>query len=103
MNEIVIFVTTSSEDEAQKIASELIMQKLAACVQFDEVKSVYQWRGKIEQESETRLMIKTIQSKFEAIQEQILKLHSYDCPEIIALPIMGGNQRYLQWIGEVLQ
>lgn len=96
----VVLVTASSEKEAQKIAISLIEDKLAACVNVTKVNSFYTWENKINSEVEWQLIIKTDLDKFEALAEKIEKLHSYEVPEIIALPIVKGSQTYFNWIKE---
>lgn len=96
----VVMVTTVSLEEARAIARCLLEQKLAACVNLFPVNSMYLWEGKLEQEDEYQLLIKTDLAKFTELARQITKLHSYEVPEIIALPIVAGSQPYLDWLGE---
>lgn len=96
---IVVLVTASTEVEAEKIARALLKQKLIACVNIiPKVNSLFWWEGSIDKSSETFLVIKTKSSLFKEVVRQVKKIHSYEVPEIIALPIIGGNQDYLKWI-----
>lgn len=96
---IIAFTTCASAEKAAKIAEALVAQKLAACVNIvDNMSSVYQWQGQIEQSKETLLMIKTRQALFKPVQKAIQDLHEYELPEIIAVPIEAGETNYLNWI-----
>ena len=98
---IVVFVTCGSEDEALKIARALVEEKLAACANMiSPLRSIYRWEGKICDEKESLLVIKTRQSLFEDLAKRVKALHSYSVPEIIALPITEGSPAYLNWISE---
>jgi periplasmic divalent cation tolerance protein len=100
MNElIVIFCTVPSKDEATKIAKELILKKLAACVNIIEgLTSIYEWKNELCIESECLMIIKSRQSLFNEIKREILSLHPYEVPEIISLPISDGLDSYLSWV-----
>ncbi|MCJ7516186.1 MAG: divalent-cation tolerance protein CutA [Dehalococcoidia bacterium] len=96
---IVIFVTTSSEPEAHKIADLLLSRRKAACVNIvPGVDSSFWWQGKIDSARESLLIIKTKASLLSEIVDLVKTSHSYEVPEIIALPIIGGNEDYLKWI-----
>ncbi len=98
---IVIFVTASNKKEAGNIARGLLKNKLAACVNIIEnVNSLFWWQGKIDQADEVLLIIKSKKSKLAAVIKLVKSMHSYDVPEIIALPIIGGDKIYLKWIDE---
>lgn len=100
----VVFVTASSVSEAEKIAQELIRNKLAACVSITEkIKSIYRWQGKIECASEVLMIIKTNGEKIQELIKTVKQKHSYTVPEIIALPILEGNEDYLNWIDESVE
>ena len=100
-NFIVVFVTCGSEDEALKIARALVEEKLAACANMiSPLRSIYRWEGKICDEKEWLLLLKTRQSRFEDLAKRVKALHSYSVPEIIALPITEGSPAYLNWISE---
>jgi periplasmic divalent cation tolerance protein len=96
---IVILVTASSEEEAKKIAQSLVEKRLAACVNIiKDVQSVFRWKGKISDEKELLLIIKTRKKLYKNVEEEIKTLHAYEVPEIIALPIISGSKDYLYWI-----
>ena len=98
---IVVFVTCGSEEEALKIGRTLVEERLAACANIvSPLRSIYRWEGKICDEKEWLLVIKTRQSRFEDLAQGVKSLHSYSVPEIIALPITGGSPPYLNWIEE---
>jgi len=98
---IIVFVTCGSEDEALKIARALVEEKLAACANMvSPLRSIYRWEGKICDEKEWLLVIKTRQSLFEDLAKRVKAIHSYSVPEIIALPIAEGLPAYLTWISE---
>jgi periplasmic divalent cation tolerance protein len=98
---IITFVTTSSKEEAEKIANALIEEKLAACCNIIErINSLFFWQGKKCSEQEILIIIKTKTTLFEKLSERVISLHSYEVPEIIALPIVSGNKKYLDWINE---
>ncbi len=99
MDKLVALITTSGEDEALKIANALVEEKLAACVNIlPNVRSVYRWKGELCNDQEFLLLAKTDITKFERLMNQVIKLHSYDTPEIISLPITGGSRKYLDWV-----
>ena len=98
---IVIFVTVSSKEEAHKIIQALIQEKLVACgTIIDGVGSHFWWQGTIDQAKETLLILKTRKALFPKVVKKVKSLHSYEVPEIIALPIVAGNKQYLEWIDE---
>ena len=100
MNDPVIILTTaSSNKEAEIIGSKLVENKLAACVNIiPNVKSIYRWKGKINKDSEYLLIIKTVKRVEKEVFENIRKLHSYDTPEMISIPVTGGEKNYLNWL-----
>ena len=96
---IVVLVTCGSEDEAAKIANVLVEEHLAACVNIiSPIRSIYRWEGKIWDEKEWLLVIKTQKVRFEDLEKRVKVLHSYSVPEIISLPITAGSSAYLNWI-----
>ena len=98
-NYIVAFITTATADEAKTISQTLLDQRLAACINIvPRVNSQFWWQGKIDSAQENLLIVKTKASRLDEIIKLVKGLHSYDVPEIIALPIIGGNQDYLEWI-----
>lgn len=98
-DKIAVFSTCGSEEEAKRIARALVEQRLAACVNVvSPVRSVYRWKGAIEEAEEWLLLIKTRRDLFEKLEERLRALHSYDTPEIVALPMVAGAAAYLDWI-----
>jgi periplasmic divalent cation tolerance protein len=98
---IVVLVTCGSEEEAEKIANSLIEERLAACVNMiSPVRSIYRWEGKIWDEREWMLIIKTQKRRFEELEKRVKSLHSYSVPEIVALPVVEGFAPYLKWLEE---
>jgi periplasmic divalent cation tolerance protein len=91
-------VTCASDDEAEKLSNGLVNKGLAACVNIADVKSVFEWKGKIEKESERLLIIKSIRSNFEMIEKHIRANHSYECPEIIAMEVTAASEKYASWV-----
>ena len=102
MSEIVVFITTSSEDEAARIARELVGAQLAGCVNIiRDIRSIYSWESKIEDDHETLMIVKTRKSLFSQLENKVQELHSYSVPEIVAIPIDDGSQEYLKWLRSV--
>ena len=99
-NKIVVLVTCGSIKEAQQIGRALVDRKLVACANILRVPvhSIYRWKGKVDVAKEVLLILKSSRSRFGAMDSAIRKLHSYDVPEIIALPIAAGSRGYLDWI-----
>jgi periplasmic divalent cation tolerance protein len=98
---IVVFLTAPSGEEATRLADLLIGAHLAACVQIlPEMESVYRWQGQIERQSEILLIVKTTTGKFGELEREVRALHSYETPEIVAVPIVAGSQPYLDWLSE---
>ncbi|MEW6087124.1 MAG: divalent-cation tolerance protein CutA [bacterium] len=101
MTYTIIFSTVSSGEEAKKITMALLEEKLAACVNIiPSVESLFWWEGKIDNAKELLLIIKTLEKNVPFVTKRIKELHSYKVPEIIAVPVTGGNNDYLRWIGE---
>lgn len=97
--EIVIFITAPSEEEAARIARALVESRLAACVNIiNKIRSIYSWQGEIEDDAEVLMIVKTQRKLFDALSAKVRELHSYDVPEIISLPITNGSEDYLNWI-----
>jgi len=101
----VVLVTCGSEEEASRIARALVGVRLAACVNIldSPVRSVYRWKGRIETAMEHLLVIKTRRARVVALQAAVRRLHSYQTPEIIALPIAEGSGEYLNWLEECVR
>lgn len=97
---IVVFSNCPSEEEARRVAKSLVEARVAACVNIvPGVSSIYHWKGAIEEESEWMLVIKSTREQFETLSAELRKIHSYQVPEVIAIPIVDGNGEYLDWIG----
>jgi periplasmic divalent cation tolerance protein len=100
---IQISTTTATKEDAQKIARYLVEQKLAACAQIlGPIESTYTWKSQIETANEWLCLIKTRENLFSKVEAAIKKLHPYETPEIIAVPIKQGSAQYLQWIEDSL-
>ncbi len=100
-NYIVIYITTGSVNEAKKIGRALVEEKLAACSNIIfPIRSIYSWQEKICDDKEALMVLKTKKKLFKQIVKRVEELHSYDVPEIIAIPIIDGSSNYLSWINE---
>jgi len=100
-DKIVILSTCASEEESNKLAHLLVDGRLAACVNvIPQVRSYYRWQGEVETSHEWLLLIKTSRERFAAVRAALEQAHSYEVPEIVALPIVEGSPAYLSWIDE---
>jgi periplasmic divalent cation tolerance protein len=98
-DEIIVLITTSTRDEAVKIGTALVDGHLVACVNIvPEVRSLFFWEGKKQDERETLLICKSRLPLMEQLVERVKSLHSYSVPEVIALPIIAGSREYLDWV-----
>jgi periplasmic divalent cation tolerance protein len=96
---IVVLMTAGSGEEAARLAEMLVGARLAACVQLlPEIESVYHWNGETQRDAEVLILAKTTQDRFEDLKREVLALHSYETPEIIALPVTSGSAPYLAWL-----
>ncbi len=96
---IVVLVTAKDTKQAQKIANGLLQDRLVACVNIVAgVRSMFWWRGKVDSSKEALLVLKTKKALFKKVAAKVKALHSYQVPEIIALPIAAGSGDYLKWI-----
>ncbi|KAL9446904.1 hypothetical protein AB3S75_014555 [Citrus x aurantiifolia] len=96
---IVVYVTVPNKEAGKKLAESIVKAKLAACVnRVPGIESVYEWKGEIQTDAEELLIIKTRKSLLETLTEHVKANHEYDVPEVIALPITGGSQPYLEWL-----
>ncbi|MDT4896207.1 MAG: periplasmic divalent cation tolerance protein [Acidobacteriota bacterium] len=94
-----VLMTAGSREEAARLADVLVVARLAACVQIlPEIESVYHWQGNVERSAEILLLAKTTQANFNALEAMVRSLHSYETPEIIALPITAASIPYLEWL-----
>ncbi len=98
-----IYVTASSKEEAERIAKHLLEKKLAACVNFWKIESMYWWEGQIQRDEEYAMIVKTRAEKFSEVREEIKKIHSYTTPCICALNVEEGDRKYLDWIDETVE
>lgn len=98
---IQITTTTETKEQAQTIAQYLVETKLAACVQINgPITSIYRWKGKVENTREWLCLIKTRNNLYNKVEAAIKSLHTYETPEIIAVPIIKGSKEYLNWIND---
>lgn len=95
---ILVYVTCKDVEEAQKISKYLLEKRLVACANFFPVNSMYWWKDSINEENEVALILKTVKGKFKAVEKEVKKLHSYDCPCVISLDIKEGSKEFLEWI-----
>ncbi|WP_461829404.1 divalent-cation tolerance protein CutA [Aquifex sp.] len=104
MNGYFVVLITAPVDKGEELANFIIENKLGACVNVvKEVNSIYWWKGNIERDKESLLIVKTSASRFKELVEKVKEKHPYTVPEIIALPIVGGNPDYLSWIDDSLK
>jgi periplasmic divalent cation tolerance protein len=95
-----VLITAGSEAEATSLADHLVNARLAACVSITPIRSVYTWKGEVQHDQEWQLVIKTDLNRFDEIAQAMAHLHSYEVPEIIAIPIHQGLPSYMQWMAE---
>ena len=96
---MLVFTTCANREEASRIARVVVEERLAACVQIvGDIQSVYHWQGAIEESREVLVLIKSLVASFEDLQARITGLHSYETPEIVAIPILAGAKDYLAWL-----
>jgi periplasmic divalent cation tolerance protein len=101
-DKIVVLVTCGSLKEGRRVARALVEARLAACVNVlrTPVESIYRWKGRVDTAKEFLLIVKTSRARFAALETAVKRLHSYDVPEVIALPIEKGSRDYLSWLAE---
>ncbi len=98
-----VLTTAGSEEQAETLARALVERRLAACVNVvPAVCSVYRWKGEVVREEERLLLVKTSTALVEAVRAAVLELHSYETPEVIALPIASGDPAYLRWLADAI-
>ena len=98
-NALVVFITASDKRQALKIGKVAVEERLAACVNvLPSIRSIYRWNGKVIVGQETLVILKTTEDRYRALERLILALHSYQVPEVIALPIKRGSRQYLGWV-----
>jgi periplasmic divalent cation tolerance protein len=97
---LVVLVTASGENQARQLARKLLRRKLAACVNFVPVDSMFFWQGDIQEEEEVLMIIKTRRAAFGELMNLVLEEHTNETPEIIGMPIVVGSREYLKWISD---
>ena len=103
MSDFLVVYITASRENAVDLASALVDEKLAACVnRIPGVESTYTWEGKVERDTEDLLIVKTRADLFDQLKERVQALHAYDVPEIIAVPVVEGSESYLEWMAAAL-
>ena len=101
MEALVVYITAPNEEEAAKIAKILVEERLAGCVNIvKDIRSIYSWQGKLEDEKEVLMIVKTRLELFSALTSKVKELHSYTVPEVIAMPIVDGSEEYIKWLKE---
>jgi periplasmic divalent cation tolerance protein len=101
MEAIFVYVTAASAEEAARIGRTLVEERLAACANLlDGMRSIYRWEGKVEEAAETVLILKTERRASDRLAARVRELHPYDCPCVVALPLVAGDAGYLRWIQE---
>ncbi len=100
---IVVIVTTINKEEAEKISRQLLKERLIACANMVAVSSIFHWSGKIENAEECLILMKSRLDLFEKVSERVKALHSYDVPEILALPVVKGSTDYISWLSSCLK
>ena len=103
-DKIVVFSTCGSPEEAESLARHLIETRMAACVNvFPQIRSYYRWKGEIQSSAECLLLIKTSQDLFDLLRQKLEAAHSYELPEVLALPIIAASPNYLDWLTRELR
>ena len=99
-----VLVTCPSIAEARRIGRSLVKKKLAACANIlAGVESIYRWKGKVERAREVLVVMKTTAARLRELEREVKRVHGYEVPEFIALPIVAGSQEYLEWVGKSVQ
>ncbi len=100
-NPVVVFCSVGRPEDAERIAQALVEKRLAACVNVvPGVLSLYRWEGKVQRDVERLLIIKTTRERFNDLHEALLKVHPYELPELLVLPVVGGHVPYMEWVIE---
>ncbi len=103
MEYVVVYITAPDEEEAARIARTVVEERLAGCVNIIKgIRSIYSWEGKVEDDHEVLMVVKTRKTLFSAIEKRVKELHSYSVPEIISLPLVEGSEDYLKWLDNEL-
>lgn len=99
MTDLILVLTTAPEEEAEALARTLVEERLAACVNVHApMTSLYWWKGSIERDDESQLVIKTTRARLEALTARINELHTYELPELLIVPVAWGSEGYLDWV-----
>lgn len=99
--ELIVFVTTPTSEEADRIAEALVGQRLAACINIiPAIQSIYRWEGKVTHDQESLMIIKTTDERYADLERSVKELHSYSTPEVVALKVERGSEQYLSWLRE---
>jgi periplasmic divalent cation tolerance protein len=99
MSYVIVLMTASSREEAVKIVRTLLEERLIACGNLvDSVSSFFWWKGEVEEEEEVLVIMKSSEKLFRKLSERVMELHSYDVPEVLAIPIVDGSSSYLEWL-----
>jgi periplasmic divalent cation tolerance protein len=99
-----VYCTFPKSEEAESVAEDLVMSGLAACVSLSQgVRSIFRWEGKLCREDEVLATFKTTEAALDALIKRVAELHSYDCPELVAVPVVQGSAEYLRWVEEQVQ
>lgn len=97
---LLVLVTAPSAEKAAELGRALVSERLAACANvLPGIRSIYWWEGKVQDEPEALILLKTSRARFEALRDRVLALHPYQVPEVVALEIEAGSEKYLDWIG----
>lgn len=100
---VIVYITASNIEEAKDLVEVIVKERLAACANVVErVESVYWWKGKLERDNESLIILKTREDKLDELIKRVRQLHSYENPEIVAVPILKGSAEYLNWIDDEL-
>ncbi|HBY64300.1 MAG TPA: divalent-cation tolerance protein CutA [Solibacterales bacterium] len=103
-DKIVVFTTCNKPEEAEQIAHALVEARLAACVNIiGPLRSVYRWKGAVEKDTEYLLIVKTSRALLDELKAELRRLHSYEVPEVLALPVVDGSESYLAWMEQSLR
>ena len=99
-----VFVTIDDKEKAYALCKEVVDKRLAACAQvLGPIQSIYWWQGKVEDSEEWLILMKTSQDRYAELERTVISLHPYDTPEVIAIPILKGSEKYLKWLVGELQ
>ncbi len=98
-----VYITCGGNEEAERISDALVKEKLAACVNFFPINSVFEWEGEIKQEKEFAMLCKTTQDKIPQLKKRVKEIHSYEIPAILIIEIKEGNEEFLRWVDKCLE